>query len=310
MLNFRRKPPLQAKIGAASFTISSVNLIHLHHQQHGDEITFLIASSALVVSISTFFLFVEPIPQSQTYHNFADKRVFICSCHAHSEGFFLPPGSERRRRHRFLVPNFGDVISNIFIFAGGMMGAILLQFAKQQDNGEDIMRQWQLNVCLPILFYSTILISIGSTYYHWNPTDKSLVWDRLPMTLAFVSTFCFMLEEYIPDVGCGRILLFPLMGVGIFSIAYWRWSDDLRLYAMVQFLPPSIITGLLVWSDPQHGGKHLHTTALISYALAKHCEDRDYEIFEMTGQRVSGHSLKHALAGLSSVMIALGCIDK
>lgn len=59
---------------------------------------------------------------------------------------------------------------------------------------------WQLEVCFPILFYSTIAIAVGSTYYHWNPNDSTLVWDRLPMTLAFVSIFCFMLEEYIPQI--------------------------------------------------------------------------------------------------------------
>ena len=81
------------------------------------------------------------------------------------------------------------------------MGIIILHVKLLYDNDDIQMlqptRMWQLEVCFPILFYSTIAIAVGSTYYHWNPNDSTLVWDRLPMTLAFVSIFCFMLEEYI-----------------------------------------------------------------------------------------------------------------
>lgn len=123
------------------------------------------------------------------------------------------------------------------------------------------------------------------------------------MTIAFVSTFCFMLEEYT-SLGIGRDVLFPLIGVGVFSIIYWRWTDDLRLYAVVQFFPLLVIALLIVISEPKHGGRLQHALALLSYLLAKYCEDRDYEIFELTEQRVSGHSLKHVLAGSASVLIA------
>jgi hypothetical protein len=47
-----------------------------------------------------------------------------------------------------------------------------------------------------------------------------------------------------------------------------------------------------------------HQSALLFYALAKYFEDRDCEIFRLTRQIISGHSLKHALAGLASIAIA------
>jgi hypothetical protein len=53
-----------------------------------------------------------------------------------------------------------------------------------------------------------------------------------------------------------------------------------------------------------HGGKMQHQSALLLYVLAKYCEDRDYEIFELTRQIISGHSLKHVLAGLAWIAIA------
>jgi hypothetical protein len=140
----------------------------------------------LATFIGLFFLFIEPLPQPQAYYNFADKRIFVCSCHGYSDGFFLPP-SERRKG--FSIPNFGDVMSNLYILAGGSYGVIQLQLVNRNDVQVDLIRQWQLELCLPILFYATVLVSIGSTYYHWKPNDQSLVWDRLPMTIAFVSIF-------------------------------------------------------------------------------------------------------------------------
>lgn len=262
--------------------------------------------------ISAFFLFVSPIKQSQSYHNFADKRIFLCSCHAlRSEGYFLPPGTtaDRSRRQGFTIPNFGDVISNIVILSGGALGIIILHL-KEAEETIDSARRWQLEICLPIFFYATIAISIGSTYYHWNPHDASLVWDRLPMTLAFVSIFCFMLEEYnIPNIqnnGIGQAWLFPLLLIGIFSVLYWKWFDDLRLYALVQFLPLIIIAMLLLCCEPKHdgGGSIAQILALTCYGLAKLAEDRDYEIYNWTNNIISGHSLKHCLAGLSSIFIA------
>ena len=183
---------------------------------------------------------------------------------------------------------------------------IILQLDKSNDVQvhDDESRQWQLQVCLPVFFYATVLISVGSTYYHWKPNDASLVWDRLPMTLAFVSIFCYMVEEFLPTAGVGQSALLPLLLLGIGSVLYWKYTDDLRLYVLVQFLPLVIIAVLLLCYQPRHGGAVHQTVALVCYAIAKICEERDYEIFHATNQKISGHSLKHVVAGLSSVSVA------
>lgn len=194
------------------------------------------------------------------------------------------------------------MVSNIVILAGGVFGLVL-----QLNSAEFISepsRKWQLHVCLPIFFYSTVAIAAGSTYYHWSPSDSSLVWDRLPMTLAFVSIFGYILEDYMPTTGVGQALMSPLLVIGIFSVLYWKWTDDLRLYVLVQFLPLLLITALLVCCNSKHGGAFQQALGLGCYALAKICEERDYEIYSATGKRISGHSLKHVLAGLASVSIA------
>ena len=38
-----------------------------------------------------------------------------------------------------------------------------------------------------VLFLGFFLTGIGSSYYHWDPNDGTLFWDRLPMTLSFAA---------------------------------------------------------------------------------------------------------------------------
>ena len=297
-VKFRRKPSSTSVVGVLAFIICTGRIAWTNLQDK-----MLLLALLMIMLVSMFFLFVEPIAQPQTYHNFADKRLFLCACHSSSEGLFLPPNSNiHDRRAGFIIPNFGDVLSNSVILIGGLSGTILLYF---YDIGEEVdeVRLWQLEVCLPIFFYSTIAISFGSTYYHWNPNNQTLVWDRLPMTVAFVSIFCYILEDYL-DKGIGSSLLSPLIFIGVMSVLYWNWTDDLRLYALVQFLPLVVMAILLMFCQSRYGGAMQHSLALILYALAKMCEDRDYQIWQQTKKTISGHSLKHILAGMASITLA------
>lgn len=310
MIKFRSKPTPASVVGVlVLFVISSFIAFKHQHIIHAN--TLLRLSLLVAVAfVSLFFLFVEPIAQPQQYHDFADKRLFLCSCH--SQGLFLPPTNDidgRRNNNQttagFIIPNFGDVVSNIVILIGGLSGALLLH---RKENGEidDSIRNWQLEICLPIFFYSTIAISFGSSYYHWNPNNKTLIWDRLPMTLAFVSIFCYMLEDYVfPNEGIGISLLSPLLVLGIVSVMYWNYTDDLRLYALVQFFPLFVMAFLLIFCQPcRYGGAVQQALALLLYALAKISEDKDYQIWALTKKTISGHSVKHILAGLASLSIA------
>ena len=287
----------------------------------------------VLLLISAFFLFVEPIAQPQSYHDFADKRRCVCRCGGGGlpRMLFLPPDSMYMYQHDqsgdkstkpggsvnagIVLPNFGDTASNVVILLGGICGVISLVSLEVLDSARSVTagerspsEEWQLNVCIPIFFLATVAVSVGSTYYHWNPTDATLVWDRLPMTVAFAAIFCYMLDEYLPapnERSVGQELLFPLISLGVGSVLYWSWTDDLRLYAVVSIFPMFLMIGLvLCCSPPLHGGVVQQVVGLLLYGVAKICEDRDHEIFHWTGKRISGHSLKHILAGLAPIAIA------
>ena len=292
----------------------------------------------VLLLISAFFLFVEPIAQPQAYHKFADRRRCVCRCGGRGipTMMFLPPdyphdesGEDKSRKPigrsanaGIAMPNFGDTASNIVILLGGICGVVALVALKMNGNANNGVggnnltpsEEWQLNVCLPVFFLATVAVSVGSTYYHWNPSDATLVWDRLPMTVAFAAIFCYMLDEYLPNEsdinirnerGMGQELLIPLIATGVGSVLYWSWTDDLRLYAVVSIFPMFLMIALVLFcSPPRHGGLVQQVIGLLLYAAAKVCEDRDHEIFRWTGRRISRHSLKHILAGLAPIAIA------
>jgi hypothetical protein len=87
-----------------------------------------------------------------------------------------------------------------------------------------------------VLFLGLFLTGIGSSYYHLNPTDATLFWDRLPMTLCFAAILAAVVEERA-DARAGKVQLRPLLAIGILGLLLWRRTDDFRLYAWAQFFP-------------------------------------------------------------------------
>ena len=77
-----------------------------------------------------------------------------------------------------------------------------------------------------------LLTGFGSAYYHLEPNNPTLVWDRLPMTIGFMSLFALIFAERIDD-GLGR-KLFPWLVAGFASVLYWHLADDLRPYLLMQ----------------------------------------------------------------------------
>ena len=176
-VSFRSRPTIASIAGSTLFAAFSILFCRRH------EALSNLPVAPFIVLISCFFLFVEPIPQPQSYHNFADKRGFRCTC-GNRKAIFLPPNV----RGPSVIPNFGDVVSNSIILIGGLAGVVALAPFGRAENDNN----WQWTLCLPIFFWATIALALGSTYYHWNPTDAGLVWDRLPMTVAFMAIFAFL----------------------------------------------------------------------------------------------------------------------
>jgi len=220
--------------------------------------------SVIFLSIIPVFM-VEPFGQRLSYHLFADQRAFLN------------------------IPNFMDVVSNIgFLIFGGM--GLTCCFIKEEK------LSWK------IFFMGIVLVSIGSAYYHLAPTNSTLFWDRLPMTIAFMAMFTAMIGEYIkPQLEKPFLIIFLI--VGIFSVIYWHLYDDLRFYYWVQLAPIVTLLILLIFFKSKYTHTYFLAFAFISYMLAKVVESNDILFFELTGNIISGHSVKHLLAALVPLFI-------
>ena len=149
-----------------------------------------------------------------------------------------------------------------------------------------------------IAFAGMILVAIGSSYYHWAPDNARLVWDRLPMTIVFMSLVAAMIAERI-SVRAGLAILPVLLLFGFASVWQWYLSElrgvsDLRFYAAVQVY--AIVTLLLILLLPPKYTRSSDLPVVVGfYVLAKLLETFDRAVFSV-GHIVSGHTLKHLVA--------------
>lgn len=224
----------------------------------------------LVLGSLLWMLSLEPIAQNTGYHSFADTRKFIG------------------------IPNCFDVLSNLPFLLIGVLG---LQFCLRTKLGA-VRSAWT------VLFVGIGLVSVGSAYYHWNPTNESLVWDRLPMTIGFMGLFVALLGEYIGN-RLATVLLVPAVVLGLATVLYWHWADDLRPYYWIQLIPLLTIPAVMILFRSGYSHHWLLLVALGCYVLAKVTESYDLAIYRNTQEFVSGHSIKHLLAAAGSYSVLL-----
>jgi len=215
---------------------------------------------------------IPSIPQSVTYHNFCDTKTFAG------------------------IPNFANVISNLPFVIVGLIGILSVKRSAAPGN---------IAVIYISLFAGIILTGLGSAYYHGYPDNNTLVFDRLPMTIVFMSLLAAVAGESI-DARIGAIALAPLLLTGILSVLWWHYTEstgagDLRLYVLVQYYPMVLIPAILILFPPPAG--RLSWLPLLYaatwYGMAKVCEQFDCDIYSALGF-VSGHSLKHLAAAVST----------
>jgi len=218
----------------------------------------------------------------------------------------VPRLAQDPRYHRFAdtrrllgVPNALDVLSNAGFAIVGAWGLAAVGSATFVDRRERL--PWWL------LFAGVALTSAGSAWYHLHPTNASLVWDRLPMTLGFMGLFAALVGERV-SVRWGVALLGPLVLLGAASVGYWtlteaRGAGDLRPYLLVQLYPLAAVPLLLSLFPARYTRGAGLLVALAWYLAAKVVESLDAEIFHALGF-VSGHTLKHlfATAGAASLV--------
>lgn len=227
-----------------------------------------------------FMLSTRPIPQPLSYHDFADTRVFLG------------------------IPRAGDVLTNL---ASVIVGAWALWFLARPNRSNRTFIDVRERRLFQWLFVGVFLTGWGSGWYHLAPDNYSLVWDRIPMAIGFMSIVAVMIAERVkPSLGVA--LLVPLVAIGVGSVLWWIWTEhaghgDVRPYVFVQFYPVITIALMLLLLPTPYSRGNDYWALFAFYAAAKFAELLDHQIFALTHGVASGHNLKHLFAAAGAAWI-------
>jgi hypothetical protein len=219
---------------------------------------------------------LPPMPQPLEYHDFADHR------HLHG------------------IENFLDVVSNAAFVLAGLVGLFVV--ARRATVFETDLERWPYAV----FFLGVVLTGLGSAYYHLVPDNERLFWDRLPMTIAFMSLVAAQIGDRI-RARTGVALLLPMLAIGAASVLYWRATEragagNVMPYAVLQGYAV-VILFLLAWLQPSRytRGNDIYWV-FAGYVVAKVLETFDRPLYEM-GHVASGHTLKHVAAAIAALVV-------
>ncbi|MFA5923311.1 MAG: ceramidase domain-containing protein [Methylococcaceae bacterium] len=227
-----------------------------------------------ITAVSIIAVFsMDPIAQDPAYHHFADRRGTLN------------------------IPNIYNILSSLPFVIIGIMGMRLVALGRASGGLVELQAVYMT------FFTGVFLTGFGSVYYHYHPDNQTLLWDRLPMTIAFMAFFSAIVGETISSQMALKLFI-PLLVSGIASVVYWHVSElnghgDLRAYVLVQFLPILLIP-LILWlfNSRLNGNKYIWGI-IIAYALSKLMEFFDVRIYSALGV-ISGHSLKHLVAAFAA----------
>ena len=220
-----------------------------------------------VAALAALFVF-GPIPQPQEYHQFADQRGFAG------------------------IPHFANVVTNLAFLLVGAIG--LVHCIRHRPQGA--LAAWVL------FFGGFVAVAFGSAYYHADPNNGTLVWDRGTMGVAFAGIYTALAAEYVSP-RLEKYLPAPALVGALGSVLYWHITDDLRLYFAVQgtVIISALVIVICFESAPRQ--TRFVLIALAAYALAIVCEQLDAVIFTATLGVTGGHAVKHLLAALAAYVL-------
>ena len=229
-------------------------------------------SAALMGAALVFimlFQIVPPIAQDPEYLHFADQRTILG------------------------VPHFWNVVSNLPFLLLGILGLVAVALDRTPGYLPELKPIYKM-------FYAGVsLTGLASAYYHLNPVNETLVWDRLALTIVFMAFFAAVWGEHI-SVTMSLKMVWPLIGVGLASVVYWYVSEslgrgDLRFYAVVQFLPMVLLPFIMMTHKSQLTGVAYIWGVILAYGLSKVAEVLDGPVYQASGG-YSGHEVKHWVA--------------
>ena len=227
-------------------------------------------SWALFTLIVLALLATGHINQLAHYHDFADQT------------------------HWLGLPNGKDVWSNLGLILVGAWAGYDLKRTRTPFTGR---------ISVYVLASAIVLTGLGSSYYHLQPNDFSLIWDRLPISLICAGLLG-MVYQYTHQRSENG-LLSAAIACALLGVWHWHVSGDLRLYLGMQVFT---ILALPLWLWQARAPRAI-TMALLwaigFYIVSKVTEALDMQILTATAHLISGHTLKHLFATMAMACVVV-----
>ena len=190
-----------------------------------------ICVGALLLTFAVWAV-LPAIPQDPDYHRFADQRQWLG------------------------IPHAANVLSNAAFVLVGLYG--IARLAARDRAAFSTATEASL-LCLAL---GLVCTGLGSAWYHLDPDDATLVWDRLPMTVVFTGVLGVAIAQRIGQ-NAARVGLAILFELGVISIVYWRMSGDLSLYVTLQFGGVAALLLLLLLTRHERLSRGTYAEALV-----------------------------------------------
>ena len=226
----------------------------------------LLGAAALLVAVA---LFAPAVGQPAGFHAFAEQRAL------------------------WGVPHALDVLSNLPFAIAGLIGLVVLGRVPQ-DALPAVQRR-----CARLFFVGLLVTAAGSSWYHLAPHDPGLAIDRLSMSVAFagllgLAAACGVSER------AGRLLMAALLVCAPAAVAQWYVTGNLLPWVLVQGAGMVLIVLVAAFAPrPAQGLDVRWVFVLLAYAAAKLLELGDHQVFQASGELLSGHTLKHVVAAFA-----------
>ncbi|RDX64278.1 hypothetical protein CR513_57185 [Mucuna pruriens] len=239
-------------------------------------------------------LFTPRIPRSPKHHRFFDMRNLLG------------------------VPNTLNVMTNFPFLVVGVLGLVLvLEGCVFNISSQGEVWTWAL-------FYAGITgVAFGSAYYHLKPDDHRVLWDTLPMMVAFSSLLSSLVVERFGQ-RIGLCCMFALIVAAFLCVLYEREGaevakfyaefcllvgcriyNDIRFCMMFQFTLPLAIPVIAVMYRSKYTHSRYWFLSTGVYMLAKFEGVTDKKLYHVNNYIISGHSLEHLCLALIPVLLSI-----
>jgi hypothetical protein len=225
----------------------------------------LILAVVVLFGIGAVLEEILPLAQDSAYDQFADTRCTVG------------------------LPNAANVLSNLPILLVGLYG-----LAWALPSGRSSHR---LSRGVTVFAVGLTLAAVGSAGYHLHPTNATLVWDRLPLAVAVGGALLvFGTAATSRRPTWSQCLLVASASAG--TVAWWALTGSLWPYVLLQLGGFLALVCLLLARDLRSADGWW--SVVFAYTASRLFEYFDRAVFVLTGQLVSGHTLKHLASAVAA----------